>query len=72
MIIDDILLDEKMQSLTEQRDRHLAVYNQAVGALALCQHLKTVLKEKDHLTTDELGKALGGTVESIDPVGVNA
>lgn len=69
MVIDDILLDEKIQSLTEQRDRHLAVYNQAVGAIALCQHLKTALKEKDHLTAEEFGRAMGGVVEGIEPAG---
>ncbi len=62
------VLDEKIKLLEGQRETNFATYHQAVGAIGICQHLKELLTAKDHLTTEELGKALGGTVESIDPL----
>ena len=62
------LLDEKIGVLERQKMDHFAVYNQAIGAIEVCKHLKESLPEKDHLTTEELGKALGGTVEAIEPL----
>lgn len=60
------LLDEKIKILERQRDEHFAVYQQAIGAIGILQHLKT--ETKDHLTTEELGRMVGGEVEAIEPV----
>lgn len=59
-------LDEMIKSLERQRDEHFAIYHQAVGALAACAQFKSM--QKDHITTEELGAALGGTVEAIEKV----
>ena len=59
-------LDEMVKALERQRDEHFAVYHQALGALAACAQFKAM--RKDHLTTEELGTALGGTVEAIEPL----
>lgn len=59
------VLEEKLAIVRKQRDDHFAVYQQALGAIGILEHL---LAEKDHLTTDELGMLLGGKVEAIEPV----
>lgn len=69
MAITAELLDEKIKLLEGQKEQHFAIYHQAIGALGVVNHLKTMLDEKDHLTLDELGEALGGTVEGIEPNG---
>jgi hypothetical protein len=69
MTITAEILDEKIKLLEGQKEQHFAVYHQAIGALGIVQHLKTLLAEKDHMTLDELGTALGGTVEGIEPNG---
>lgn len=67
MITADIL-DEKIKILEGQKDQHFAIYHQALGAIEIVKHLKTLLDEKDHLTMAELGEAFGGTVEAIEPI----
>jgi len=67
------MLDEKIALLEKQKEEHFAVYHQAVGAISAIQHLKTMNNErkpfsKDHLTLDQLGQALGGKVEAIEPL----
>lgn len=62
------MLDEKIALLQQQKEQHFGAYQQAIGAIAICQHLKETLAGKDHLTTDQLGEALGGTVEAIEPI----
>jgi hypothetical protein len=62
------ILDERIKTITQQRENAFAIYHQAVGALGLAEHLKAMLTEKDHLTLDELGQAVGGKVEAIEPV----
>lgn len=58
-------LREMLETLKKQRDEHFAVYQQAVGAIGVIEHM---LKSKDHITTEELGELVGGTVEAIEPV----
>lgn len=68
MAITAEILNEKIKTIEAQKDQHFAIYHQAVGALSICQHLQSLLTDKDHLTMDELGKAVGGTVEAIEAV----
>lgn len=50
----------KREDIIRQRDNAYAVNQQAVGALALIDHLIQTAKEsKDSLTLDELAEALG-------------
>lgn len=60
-------LQEKIEILEQQRDQHAALMNQAIGAISLARHLM----EKDHLSLDELGDALGGKVEDIEEINGN-
>lgn len=69
MAITAEVLDEKIKLLEGQKEQHFAIYHQAVGALGIVTHLKTLLDAKDHMTLDELGDALGGKVEAIEPNG---
>jgi hypothetical protein len=62
------VLEEKIKALAQQRDNAFAIYHQAIGALGLAEHLKVTLTAKDHMTLDELGQAVCGTVEAIEPV----
>lgn len=57
-------LREMLETLKKQRDEHFAVYQQAVGAIGVIEHM---LRSKDHLTTEELGDLVGGKVEAIEP-----
>lgn len=67
-MITDEILNEKRTLLEGQKQDAFAVFNQAIGAIGVIDHLKTLINEKDHLTISELEKAVGGKVESIDPV----
>lgn len=60
-------LQEMLATLQKQRDEHFAIYQQALGAIGVIEHQLRMF-DKDHLTTDELGEMVGGTVEAIDPV----
>lgn len=62
------MLDEKIALLGQQKEQHFGAYQQAIGAIALLEHLKTQIDFKDHLTTDQLGDMLGGKVEAIEPI----
>jgi hypothetical protein len=66
MTITSELLDKKSALVAQQRDQHFALYHQALGALGVIEHLKTLAK--DHLTLEEFGEAVGGKVEAIEPV----
>lgn len=59
-------LQEMLATLQKQRDEHFAIYQQAIGAIGVIEHqLRSI--EKDHMTVDEFGEALGGKVEAIEP-----
>lgn len=62
------VLDEKLKMLESQKEQHFAIYHQAIGAIGIVQHLKDIAGQKDHMTLDEFGHAMGGKVESIDPL----
>lgn len=59
------LLQKEIQQLTAQRDNALAVAQQAVGAIALAEHLLKQLSETDALTLPELATALGAKSAEI-------
>ena len=40
-------LDKTIAVLTGQRDQHYTLYQQAVGALAVCAHLKAEAEKDD-------------------------
>lgn len=57
MIKKEILLQQK-ENIAKQRDEALAVYQQAVGALALVDHLISVA-DRDGMPLEEFAKAIG-------------
>jgi hypothetical protein len=59
------ILREKIALLEQQRDQHCALMNQAIGAIALAQHL---LEQKDALSIEELEQMVGGKVEAIEAI----
>lgn len=59
----------KRDDIVKQRDNAFAVHQQAVGALALLDHLIQLAGEKkDSLTLDELANALGADSAEIEPI----
>lgn len=61
-------LNEKLSLVRKQRDEHFSVYQQAIGAIGILEHLLSEIGDKDHITTEELEEMVGGKVESIDPL----
>lgn len=59
-------LEEMLGTMRKQRDEHFAIYQQAIGAIGVIEHQLRFI-EKDHMTVDEFGEALGGKVEAIEP-----
>lgn len=54
------LLAEKKELLVKQRDNALAIYQQAVGALALIENLEPHAEgQRDAMTLDELARSVG-------------
>lgn len=68
-MIDAKYLLSKRDDIIRQRDNAFAVHQQAIGALALLDHLIQSAEEtKDSLTLDELADALGADSAEIMPV----
>lgn len=68
-MIDKATLVSKRDDIIKQRDNAFAVHQQAVGALALLEHLIQLADEdKDSLTLDELASALGADSAEISPI----
>ena len=68
MMIDRATLIAKRDDIVKQRDNAFAVHQQAVGALALLEHLIQLADEsKDGLTLDELAEALGADSAEMMP-----
>ncbi len=59
---------EYIENLKQQQATHLALHNQASGAIQLAEKLLADLKEPDALTLEQFGKAVGGEVEAIEPI----
>lgn len=66
MVTKEILLQQK-ENITKQRDGALAVYQQAVGALALVEHLISVV-DRDGMPLEEFAKAIGADSAEIAEV----
>lgn len=68
MITKQSLLAKK-EDIIRQRDNAFAVHQQAVGALALIEHLIELAgDEKDSMTLDELAESLGAESAEISPI----
>lgn len=62
------LLAEKKELLIKQRDNALAVYQQAIGALALIENLEPFAEGKrDALTLNEFAQSIGADSAEIVP-----
>lgn len=59
----------KREDIIRQRDNAFAVYQQAIGALTLLDHLIQLASEQQtDLTLDELAQALGAESAEISPL----
>jgi len=62
-------LTAKREDIIRQRDNAFAVYQQAVGALTLLDHLIQLAEENsDGLDLDELARNLGAESAEISPI----
>lgn len=69
MMLDRATLIAKREDIVKQRDNAFAVNQQAIGALALIDHLIQLADDsKDSLTLDELAQALGADSAEISPL----
>tara|TARA_R110000868_G_scaffold85737_1_gene241007 strand:+ start:121 stop:330 length:210 start_codon:yes stop_codon:yes gene_type:complete len=61
------LLAAKREDMIRQRDNALAVYQQALGAVQLLDHLITISgDERESLTLGELAKSMGAESAEIE------
>ena len=68
-MIDKETLVAKRENAIKQRDNAFAVNQQAIGAIAILDHLIQLADEnKDSLTLDELAEALGADSAEISPI----
>jgi|LakMenEpi03Aug12_release.lakeMendotaPanAssembly.Ray.scaffolds.fasta_scaffold00600_36 hypothetical protein len=67
MITKQSLLAKK-EDIVRQRDNAFAVHQQAIGALALIDHLIELATDEDGLSLDELAKSLGADSAEISPI----
>lgn len=67
MITKQSLLAKK-EDIVRQRDNAFAVHQQAIGALALIDHLIELANDEDGLSLDELAKSLGADSAEISPI----
>lgn len=58
-------LQTKVDALKQQREQALATINMVDGALQICDDL---LKNHQSMTLKDLGEAVGGKAEIVDPV----
>lgn len=70
MITKQSLLAKK-EDIIRQRDNAFAVHQQAIGALALIDHLIESASDEDGLSLDELAKSLGADSAEISPLESN-
>jgi hypothetical protein len=62
------LLAEKKELLIKQRDNALAVYQQAIGALALLENLEPLAEgSRDAMTLNEFAQSIGADSAEIVP-----
>lgn len=62
------LLAEKKELLIKQRDNALAIYQQAVGALALIENLETHAEgQREAMTLQEFAQSVGADSAEIVP-----
>ena len=61
-------LTAKRDDIIRQRDNAFAVHQQAVGALALLDHLIELSGDQGDLTLEELAKSLGAESAEISPI----
>lgn len=60
------LLAEKKELLIKQRDNALAIYQQAIGALALIENLEPLAEgERDAMTLNEFAQSVGADSAEI-------
>lgn len=65
-MITKAILAEKKELLIKQRDNALAVYQQAVGALALIENLEPHAEDQnDAMTLEELARSVGADSAEI-------
>lgn len=59
-------LRAEIDNLRTQQANALAVVQQAIGAITLCESLLVRLEQKDHLTLSELKDSVGAASISIE------
>jgi hypothetical protein len=66
------LLEGQIKQLTAQKENAIAVFNQASGALQLCEFLLSQVGEEPALSEDQLAEMIGGKGSYIDHMGPNS